>query len=809
MDLPADRSRPTSALPAHPEAVRSPRRRRPTGAAPPLPYRLQTSGIRWLVAAVVLVGLTLVVFARGLRGPAVAVTVVDDAVVGWLAGLVGPGLVAPLRGLASIASWWVLWTLSYGLLLVLLVLRRWRHLIIWWVVVQLGSFLTFGLAVIGRRPRPFGVELQTSWGGWAMPSVQVAYLTAGLVTVLYTLVPEGRWRNLGKWLVVGLIILVALARMALGVDAPTDVLVGVGIGVALPLLLFRRFAPNEVYPVTYRRGRSAHLDVGGARGQAIRRALEDQLGLVVEEVEPFGLAGSAGSTPLRIKVKGDPPRQLFGKLYAQSHLRSDRWYKLGRELLYGRLEDEKPFNTVRRLVQQEDYALHKLHAAGLPSPAPFGFVELTPEREYLLVAEFFDGAVELGEAEVDDQVIDDGLGIIRKLWDAGLAHRDIKPANLLVRDHRMLLIDVAFVEARPSPWRQAVDLANMMLCLALRSSAERVYQRALRQFSVEEITEAFAPLTVRGFANTPRVALGLALPSQLSQMQRAASHDPYPEFIKLLPSPAQPIRVQRWSARRVGLWAAILALLVLAALNPRQFFNNEDAVATPLGSQERRLRRPGAAVADGPVGAVGLADPVPAAGAGRLEGRQGGRQQRPLGDHPGPRPRRQGGDGGQAHRLLRPGRRDRGDLRAAGGTPLSPRRPQQHRVLGHPRLHLPRGLCHPALPRGRAECLTAERHGLHRVWVHYPRGAGPGAQPALPGATGAGPLARTMRRQECRSLDPVKRRVALTVDQLRQPLPSRRRAPVQGRSRPARPSMRRAPPARRWRRSDLRGWGWR
>ena len=76
-------------------------------------------------------------------------------------------------------------------------------------------------------------------------------------------------------------------------------------------------------------------------------------------------------------------------------------------------------------------------------------VELTPEREYLLVTEFFDGATELGEAEVDQQVIDDGLGIIRKLWDAGLAHRDIKPANLLVRDGRLLLIDVAFTELRP------------------------------------------------------------------------------------------------------------------------------------------------------------------------------------------------------------------------------------------------------------------------------------------------------------------------------------------------------------------------
>jgi tRNA A-37 threonylcarbamoyl transferase component Bud32/membrane-associated phospholipid phosphatase len=573
MDLPADRSRPTSALPVHPslrEAVRSPRRRRPTGAAPPLPYRLQTSGVGWLLAAGVLVGLTLAIFARGLRGPAVAVTVADDAVVGWLAGLVSPGLEPALRGLARIGSWWVLYTLIYGLILALLVFRRWRHLLLWWVVGQLISLLTMGLMAVTQRPRPFGVELNSSWGGWAMPSVPVTILTAALMTVLYTLVPEGRWRNTGKFIVAALITLVALARMALGVDAPTDVLVGGGIGVTIPLLLYRRFTPNEVYPVTYRGGRAAHLDVGGARGQAIRRALADQLGLAVQDIKPFGLSGSAGSTPLRITVEGDPPTILFGKLYAQSHLHSDRWYKLGRELLYGRLEDEKPFHSVRRLVQQEDYALRLMRDHGLPTPAPFGFVELTPEREYLLVTEFFEGASELGEARVDDQVIDDGLSIIRRLWDAGLAHRDIKPANLLVRDGRLLLIDVAFVEARPTPWRQAVDLANMMLCLALRCGPERVYRRALQYFTVEEISEGFA------------AARGLALPSQLRHLLRAQGRDLHSEFVRLLPSPPQPIRVQRWSAHRVALWAVILGLVVLAVLNPRFLFDNTEAVQTPL-----------------------------------------------------------------------------------------------------------------------------------------------------------------------------------------------------------------------------------
>jgi membrane-associated phospholipid phosphatase len=250
MDVPAGQSTSTSAPPLHPTlraAVRSPRRR-PTGAAPPLPYRLRTSGIGWLVAALVLIGLTLAVFGRGLRGPAVPVTVVDDAVVGWLADLVGPGLVGPLRGLVRIGSWWVLGTLYFGVILALLILRRWRHLIVWVVASQVGSAIISLVAMAAQRPRPFGVELQTSWGGWPMPSMPVAFLAATLMSLLYTLVPEGRWRNLGKWVATFLMTLVAVARMALGVEAPTDVLVGVGIGVALPLLAFRRFTPQTRSP---------------------------------------------------------------------------------------------------------------------------------------------------------------------------------------------------------------------------------------------------------------------------------------------------------------------------------------------------------------------------------------------------------------------------------------------------------------------------------------------------------------------------------------------------------------------------------
>jgi tRNA A-37 threonylcarbamoyl transferase component Bud32 len=403
-----------------------------------------------------------------------------------------------------------------------------------------------------------------------MPSAEIATVCAVLTGALYTLVPAGRWRRRGGWAAAAIVVVIGLSRIRLGVDAPTDVLLGAVLGVTVPLLGLRLFAPQESFPVVYGGAHGAHLDLGGARGEAIIGALKDQMGIEVSGVEPFGLAGSGGSSPMRLRRAGQPGGYLFGKLYARSHVRADRWYKAGRQLLYGRLEDEQSFKGVRRLVQQEDYALRLCRAAGLPSPEPYGFVELTPDREYLLLTEFFAGSAELGDATVDDQVIDDGLLIIRRMWDAGLAHRDIKPANLLVRDGHLLLIDVAFAEVRPTPWRQAVDLANMMLCLALRSSTGRVYQRGMQYFTVTEISEAFA------------AARGIALPSQLRHAIRASGRDLHEEFLQLLPHRPAPVRVQRWSTRRVGTSAAVLVAAFLLVITVANVLINTATSATIL-----------------------------------------------------------------------------------------------------------------------------------------------------------------------------------------------------------------------------------
>jgi hypothetical protein len=97
-----------------------------------------------------------------------------------------------------------------------------------------------------------------------------------------------------------------------------------------------------------------------------------------------------------------------------------------------------------------------------------------------------------------------------------------------------------------------VDLANMMLVLALRTDAPRVYERTRRLFDDGEIAEAFA------------ATRGLTMPSQLRRMLRAQGQDLHAEFLALLPYQLRPVRIQRWSVRRVLLSVLVLVGGVIA-----------------------------------------------------------------------------------------------------------------------------------------------------------------------------------------------------------------------------------------------------
>jgi membrane-associated phospholipid phosphatase len=533
------------------------RRRRPTGAPPPLPHPVTITTTAWLLlAAMILAG----AFVATQHTPWLRI---DDRASTWmlrqLAGIRTPWLTDVANAIKVAGSSWGVTVLGLSVVALIMAFRRWRHLLVFMGSLLfldiVGSLIYAGLS----RPRPYGVRIIAGWAGYAGASPPVAVLTIILMGVVYCLAVPGRARSWTKAAVAAVVAIFGLARLYLGVDHPGDVLLGAAFAVAIAVTAFRFFTPNEVFPVVYRRGKTAHVDVTGRRGEAIRQAVHDQLGLNVTEIKPVGLESSAGSTPLRLRVEDGPDEFLFAKLYTKGHVRADRLYKLGRTILYGSLEDESAFKTVRRLVTYEDYALRLLQDIGVRTARPDGIVEITPEREYLLVTEFFKNAVEIGEAEVDDEVIDQGLVLIRRLWDAGIAHRDIKPGNLMVRGGELLLIDVAFVQVRPSPWRQAVDLGNMMLVLAVRTDPETVYRRALAYFTPDELAEAFA------------ATRGVASPTQLRAFMKRDPRDLLGAFRALAPQ-RPPIVLQRWSIRRIALAAAMLAVTLAAVFIGVQAF---------------------------------------------------------------------------------------------------------------------------------------------------------------------------------------------------------------------------------------------
>jgi hypothetical protein len=94
----------------------------------------------------------------------------------------------------------------------------------------------------------------------------------------------------------------------------------------------------------------------------------------------------------------------------------------------------------------------------------------------------------------------------------------------------------------------------MMLTLALSSDPDRVYGRATKVFSPDDVAEAFA------------AARGLAIPTQVSEKLKEDGRPILERFRELAPD-RPPVSIQVWSVRRVALTAgALIGAVALAAM---------------------------------------------------------------------------------------------------------------------------------------------------------------------------------------------------------------------------------------------------
>lgn len=91
----------------------------------------------------------------------------------------------------------------------------------------------------------------------------------------------------------------------------------------------------------------------------------------------------------------------------------------------------------------------------------------------------------------------------------------------------------------------------MMLTLALASTPEHVYARALRVFAAVDVAEAFA------------ASRGITIPTQLRALLRADGRDLAGCFRRLAPE-RHAVPIQLWNTRRVAVTAALAASLACA-----------------------------------------------------------------------------------------------------------------------------------------------------------------------------------------------------------------------------------------------------
>ena len=281
----------------------------------------------------------------------------------------------------------------------------------------------------------------------------MVFSTMATATV-YVLLPSGRGRRLAFAGVGALVLVLSLSRIYLGLDNVTGDVQSALIGSGVAALAFTLLAPESQYPVTYRRRNRAHLELTASRVRALA-AVAEQLGLALQRSPPTdwpvrpGRRGAGSELTIRpgasCSASSTPPPTCDPTAGTSSSASSDT----------GALEDEGPFASVRRLVEHEDYMLRLFrdHAVNVPQPHGVG-----GDRPRTGVPAGHAVAAGRGRGAQRGP----GRQRHRRCAAAGtphvgrrLAHRDVKLSNVLVQGGRdVYLVDVAFGELRPSPWRR-------------------------------------------------------------------------------------------------------------------------------------------------------------------------------------------------------------------------------------------------------------------------------------------------------------------------------------------------------------------
>lgn len=254
-------------------------------------------------------------------------------------------------------------------------------------------------------------------------------------------------------------------------------------------------------------------------GQAVADALV-AAGVPLATLAPASV-DARGSTPyFGTTADGD---RVFAKVLAQDERSADLLFRLYRALVPRDLGDERPFSSLRRMVEHEALVSLMARSYGIVTPRVLAFAS-APPGGFVLSYEGIDGSSLDGvEPErLTDDVLDQIWEEIRLLRHHRIAHRDLRLANVFLgADGQVALIDFGFSELAASDLLLRTDIAELLASLSLSVGSDRALAAAVRAVGPEAVADAADRLTPGDLSGATRTAYK-ARPGDLPALQAAA-----------------------------------------------------------------------------------------------------------------------------------------------------------------------------------------------------------------------------------------------------------------------------------------------
>lgn len=358
------------------------------------------------------------------------------------------------------------------------------------LTVAAGGFIAWYMAkfvkALVERGRPgdvletvrlFGGEV---FGGFGFPSGH-ATVAAACATILYFQV-DRKYRKYLLWLV----FLVGLSRMYLGAHFPLDIIGGWALGAMIGAGLSLFFG-------------SSNKDISAVQIKAVLR----KKGYPMQSVR-FANVDARGSRPLF--MTDSDGKQYFAKIFGVQEHAADWLFKIYRFFRFKNFQAEEPYINSRRNIEMESFASLWAKQAGVRVPVIVDVLKI--RNSWMLIQERLD-AIPLSEhGQLRQKTLVDAWQQVARLHAANVAHRDLRAANLMVdKQGDPWIIDFGFAEVAPRKQRQYMDIAELLMSMALVVGVKRTLDAALPVIGADKMIRVLPYLRREVFSGATAKAI--------------------------------------------------------------------------------------------------------------------------------------------------------------------------------------------------------------------------------------------------------------------------------------------------------------